>query len=789
MIQPPEPDRGSQRAIGRPELAGTHGLRLAAVVANHQAGVLVEDENRTVVMANRNLVRLFSIPVEAAELVGTNCRDALEQVALLFRDSSGFSRRIDELVAGREPSQPEQLELLDGRVFQREYVPIIDPHGRSHGHIWIYRDESHRRAAERAVRTSEKRKTAMLETALDAIISIDASGHIVDFNPAAEVTFGFKAEEALGKKMADLIMPERYREAHEAGFQRFLQTGDGPILGKRIELDAIRKNGEEFPIECAIHSIDLEDSKIFTAYIRDISVRKESEAKLREAMEKAADSARTKERFLANMSHEMRTPLNAVIGMTTLLQHTSLDAQQKSYLEAVKLSADNLLALINDLLDIAKIESGKLSLNYVPMAPAQIVRDAITALSYHAEQKGLKLKLFVDDTLPGKVIGDPARFNQILTNLLSNAIKFTSTGGVTVTLETLDDSEKTSTIALSVVDTGIGIPEDKQKLIFESFGQVASEAVQNVGGTGLGLAIVSELVEMQGGTVTVDSTEGVGTSFKVVLPFRAYSGPVSTAADDPVLEKHLNLHGRRVLVVEDNEMNRLVVGDLLRLWGAEVDFAHDGLEAVNQVNHIRYDVVLMDMRMPNMDGRDATIRIRKQLGISSAQLPIIALTASTLEDDRDELMEIGMDDFLMKPFDPAVLARTISLFLDDRVDDYPGDSAQSSRPINWDLVDKNTNGNEDLKQRMIETFIRTIREARTKMERALLADDWESVAFAAHKNRSSAAILGASSLAALLERLCKKSALENDPSYARESVAEAVELIGRVVTELEAYNE
>ncbi|MEF8864395.1 MAG: PAS domain S-box protein [Salinibacter sp.] len=435
-------------------------------------------------------------------------------------------------------------------------------------------------------------------------------------------------------------------------------------------------------------------------YGLEITQRKQAEMKLRDAKEQAEASLAAKERFLATMSHEVRTPLNAVLGMAQLLARTDLTEDQRSYLQSIRFSGSTLLTLLDTVLDFAKLEAGEVDLEQVAFDPVRLAHHVRDMLRSKAEESNLDFRIEADPQLPTSVVGDAARVGQILTNLGSNALKFTDDGSVVIHIETstapaaaADDPEASTWITFRVEDTGIGIPPEQQDHIFGHFNQADADTgetrKETREGTGLGLAIVQTLVDQMGGTIDLESTLGEGSVFTVRLPFatdgaestwdgEAISGARPDLADtpspdtpspeaavpaarpqDPPAER---LSGARLLVVEDNETNQVVVRDLLVGWGAEVDVVGDGAAALERLNTATYDLVLMDVQMPRMDGLEATRRLRQDLG---SDVPVIALTASMLRENRQKVFAAGMDAFVSKPFKSERLYQAVAEHLSD----------------------------------------------------------------------------------------------------------------------------
>ena len=393
----------------------------------------------------------------------------------------------------------------------------------------------------------------------------------------------------------------------------------------------------------------------------DITERKRIEKELTKAKEEAVQSNIAKSQFLSMMSHEIRTPLNAVIGISHLLLMCDPKPDQIENINTLKFSSENLLVLINDILDFSKIEAGKIEFEEADFSIIDLINNIRMASNFKASEKGVKIRVMLDNDLAGAVVGDPVRLGQILTNLIGNAVKFTSQGSITIEATQQAEDADTSTILFSVTDTGLGMTQESLSTIFESFTQASSDTTRKFGGTGLGLAITKRLLELQNSQIFVESTLGKGSKFYFTLTFRKSAHKFAEKEPkDIIFQDKVSLKGTRVLLVEDNSINVMVARQFLQLWKIEMDVAINGLMAIEMVSEKDYDVVLMDLQMPEMDGYEATKHIRSMPGKNFGQLPIIALTASAMLDIKDKAFDVGMNDYLSKPFNPNELYQKIA---------------------------------------------------------------------------------------------------------------------------------
>lgn len=516
-----------------------------------------------------------------------------------------------------------------------------------------------------------------------------------------------------------------------------------------------------------------------------------------QARDDALAASRTKSEFLAVMSHEIRTPMNAIIGFTDLLAKTPLTQHQEKYVRRIFVSSKSLLQIINDILDFSKIEAGKLHLEIIDFSIREVFEQLNEVFSNEAKKRNLELKFDVEALVPHRLEGDPLRFSQIVTNLVSNALKFTEQGHVKITARLLDVQDKRSTVEIVCEDTGIGIPESKIKRLFSPFTQADSSTTRRYGGTGLGLSICQSLCRMMGGDITVRSRAGVGSTFSFTVCLNTLEGEIATSLSRiEAPQENVNLSGKKVLLVEDNEINQELVVELLKDSQLSLDIANNGLEALEKVKLQSYDLVFMDIQMPFLDGFEVTRRIRRDIG--KKELPIIAMTANASNEDRENCIQAGMDDFISKPIAPAPLFKVLTTWLNTDVDAAHGEApptpapiARAKEEIPFDRIKalQMMGGKEALLEKMLAMFKDRFSNSVAELQGLLDAADYDTAQRLAHTLKGVSA-----NIAADIVKVCSERVETKLKNYSRSDLSppdlrEDVKLLAEAMNDLLDYLE
>ena len=571
---------------------------------------------------------------------------------------------------------------------------------------------------------------AVVEDGSDIIFIVDFSGKILYHNSSVRETLGYRAKSLIGKSFFDFILPATLEE-----FKSNFLLSQKRAYSEKVEFQFLCKDKTYRFLE--FNAINLKKKKGLQGLIldcRDITQRKNDAEELLK-LQKA------KEQFLTNISHEIRTPINGIAGIAGLLSQNQNSEERETYLNAIRHSAENLKVIINDILDLASIESGKLKFEKIAFNLTDLLPSLISTFTFQAREKNISLQYTLEDSLNRFLVGDPVRLNQILINLIGNAVKFTHTGSIQVKCSVEKEQKNICWVKISVSDTGVGIPGEKLATIFESFSQADESVTRRYGGTGLGLTIARQLVELQKGKIDVKSKEHVGSTFTIVMPY--VIGKATKLSKQNFKPKGASTDvapNLRVLLVEDNDINRLYAKSILETWKCKTDIAENGLIAIEKLKSNFYDVILMDVQMPIMDGYEATKVIRTMTHPLNT-IPVVALTANATTNDIEKCLEAGMNDFVAKPFTPDDLYQ--KLFKKLKIlpnQNIPKEERDKVFDLNY--LRTISDNNQEFIREMVETFINSIPNLLRDMEESLANSEWSKVSRIAHQIKPSLTLMG-----------------------------------------------
>ena len=878
---------------------------LKTLLANLQSGILVEDENRNIQFTNKLFCNFFSIPVAPENLIGMDCSDSAEQSKNLFKDPEHFVLSITNALKNKKIITNERFELVNGTFLERDYIPIFIKEEYK-GHLWKYTDITSRIESQKLLEQSEERNRLIMNSSLNAIITIDKKGLISFWNSRAEQMFGWKNSEVIGQPLHDTIIPNVHKANHVKGMDHYIKTGEGPVLNKNLELPAINRNGTEFPIEISIIPIQQNNELFFCSFIQDISERKKAENQLKIQEEKyrniitnmnlgmlevdndenikfanqsfckisgyeieeligkkpsnlfvfgeniskidnkkelrkkgisdiyqlpiknkrgelrwwtvsggpnfddkgnligsigihlditeqkqleieleaekvkALEASKAKEAFLANMSHEIRTPLNAIIGFLRELEKQNISESQHKYIENSTIASKHLLSIINNILDISKIEAGEMSLENEDFDLHKTIENVFIVLQPKTTQKNLIFKTYYDDSLTKYFKGDSVRIEEILFNLVGNSIKFTSEGSITINCRLLKNESSNQSICISIEDTGIGMESHFITTIFNKFSQEENNKTKKYGGTGLGMSITKQLIDLMGGNISIESEKDKGTKIEIHLTLE--KGNRANIIYDTFDSSKINLENKKILLVEDNEFNRIVAQNSLNSINCITTEAENGKEAIEILENNTFDLILMDIQMPIMDGFETTQYIRNNLKL---KIPIIALTANAFKTEIDKCKEVGMDDYITKPFNEKSLFETIikHLNLADTDDKKINTEVKIYNLTHLIALSKN---NPEFVAKMILIFINQAKDIITKTEEAIEKNDFIEVSKLMHKIKPSIEGVGIDSIYNEIRELEKISLTSTNTEKITELFHSIKFTLIKVIEQLEA---
>ena len=743
------------------------------VLDTNPSAIYVRDADGRFVFSNRAMAQLDGAAHPALQLHDGPHDEAAREAA---RYAAG-----DDLVlaTGQEITSEDRLPLATGelRWFHSVKRPLLRPDGSVHV-LGVSTDISDLKQAQDTLARSEKQYRDLMHYAQALICTYDLAGHLLSVNPALATLLGHPAPDLVGQPMTTYLLAE-----DQAGFGDFLAriNDRGEAQGVLRVLRALPRGSFELR-HLLYHTFVVREpgqQAYIISHSHDITDRVLAERESQRARDEAEASARARENFLANMSHEIRTPMNGVLGMTAQLAKTRLDARQQELLRVISSSGRHLLAVLNDVLDMAKISAGKLELEAATFNLSDSVTEALAPLAAQARDKGLAFHRHVlREAHPQPwVVGDAHRINQVLLNLVSNAIKFTAAGSVSVSSSLVDETVDTLSVRFCVADTGPGIEAGKQALIFESFTQANADTARQHGGTGLGLSISRALVEQMGGQLRLASTPGQGSTFDFVLSFPKAPAPAVAEASDAAYNTG-RLVGARVLLIEDNEINRTVARMMLEPWGVELDEAEDGTVALSLLAENDYDLILTDIQMPGLSGLDVTQRLRQLPEPRRAATPIIALTANAFRADVERYLAAGVNACLTKPYDEATLYQTMEALLPALPPPVPAYNLAPLREM--------AKGREAFVHKIVRSFLTNMPNSLAQLKAAGAAANWPEVGRLAHHIKPNLHTLGICNVAPALEVLVRLHSDEpvataEAPAVLRQALAQLVAGVERAL--------
>jgi len=611
---------------------------------------------------------------------------------------------------------------------------------------------------------------SVVEDGSDIIFIVDYDGNIVYHNNSVKETLDYRTAGLTGKNFFDYLHPDTLSSLQEE-FSRIKKKR----FTEAIEFQFKRKDGTYKYLE--FNAINLKQKEEIEGLIldcRDITQRKLDEDELLRAQ-------KTKEQFLANISHEIRTPINGIAGMAALLNQKPSPEEQQSYLRAIKSAADNLKVIINDILDLASIDSGKLKFEKIGFNLKDLIQSLIETFRVQAAEKGVNLTYTLSRETNQVFIGDPVRLNQILINLISNAIKFTHAGSIRVLISTDKIKDSKHFLRFDISDTGIGIPQDKLQTIFESFSQADASVTRKYGGTGLGLTIVRQLVEMQKGSIKVISKENEGSTFTVTIPYLTGNQElISSNGLHSPQTKSQQLENCFVLLVEDNDINRLYASSILKMWGCRFETAENGVVALEKIRNFDFDVVLMDIQMPVMDGFETTKAIR-QGDSQKKSVPIIALTANATQKDIEKCLAAGMNDCIIKPFTQDDLLKKLTRYADKSHTQKiiaPSVETETDSVIDLSYLERVSDGNNAFIHELMQTFLESMPKSIEEIKAFAQEGDWPHLAKAVHKIKPTITMMGIHSLKEKIILLEQEAKAGNQPAKIDMLVSEVSTQLG-----------
>ncbi len=718
---------------------------LNSLVHNLHSGLLLNDENGKIILINEVFKKIFNFNIPIEEILGEDQRKSANLIKYLFREPEEFIEIIDFCREHNSELTNKELFMNDGRILDCDFIPIYSKN-EFIGQLWQVTDVTESRIASKNLQASEEKYRGIIENMELGLLEVDTEHIILKAYDRFCLMTGYTQKELIGKNAREIFLPDDYSEIMD-------QQDDMREVGEQsiYEVQLKRKNGELIWVLISGAPFYNSDGEIGgTIGIHyNITERKKLEEDLKFSKIETEKAIETEKQFLANMSHEIRNPLNAIIGITNLLYDTKPSQKQLEHLHKIKYSSDILLGLISGILDISKIDSGKLELNEKEVDISEVVNGLIQIAGFNDHEGKISYINNLSSDGAYAVMADPTILNQIFLNLINNATKFTEFGSIEIDGKILNRTEEYSNYEFCIKDSGIGIPQDKLELIFNKFQQADNETKLKYGGTGLGLNIVKQLVNRYGGEIKAESQLGVGTSIYFSLKLK----PRAEKYVESNISRYELKDNGKILVVEDNDMNQYYLSGILNKWKIEHDTAKDGFQALDALEANSYRLILMDIRMPGMNGYETTIKLRALKHNLNSTIPVIALTASALVDEREKALQAGMNYHITKPYTEDDLGKALSMFgVTKEVERRDKSEYVFSDDLDVQYLAECYQNDMDRANIMFDIFDRTIEAEFAKLKSYLDNNDWKGVSGVAHKIKPNFAMVGLTGLFEAMEK-------------------------------------
>ncbi|ATL47827.1 hypothetical protein COR50_11995 [Chitinophaga caeni] len=750
------PENPLQRGANNVPPTGVLSLPILSFLQNSNAGMLVTDEKHRFIWANEIYLDYFSaLPTFLDDFFHQPYNGVIEYMKpyVLFPDA--FEMKMKELRRKKKPYFGWELLFSDGAIREVSYIPIFEKKS-FQGSVWQIVDVTKQKREQMAVRDYANKYSVVLNHLNAAVCETDVDGNITHVHHSFCRLSGYSEEELIGQNITELFVPQESRE-YARNLRKYRVDNNVPLL---YDLEIILKDGtRKWVLASSSNIYDAAGKPVGGVGIHmDITAQKLQQIELEKARHAAEEAQRIQKEFLANMSHEIRTPLNAIIGMIHLLNETALDEDQKEYIKILKHSSGILHDLITDILDISKIEAGKLDVNPREFDLRELVQSMTETFQLKLGQRPIKLTVEFDKQLDSLLVGDDKLLNQILMNLLGNAEKFTKEGEIALSVDLDRRIGNTVWAKFRVCDTGIGIKKDKLELIFQNYKQAEKDIRERYGGTGLGLAIAKQLVELQGGQIYIEEAPVFNTCFTFTLPLADTGKPLMPTSELEQKYARINFGSSKVLVVEDNQMNLKYILSLLEKYKIDYQLATNGPDALYFLNSKQFDLVLMDIRIPGMDGFELAKKIREDESKPNVATPVIATTAAAVPSTITKARVIGITDILTKPYTPDQLLLILNKYLNEdetelimEVPNYSGYEFHPKLDVRYlnSLYESNIGYAVDL----FEIFVMTMEEEMQKLLNTAKNKDLEQLKFQVHKIKPNFSMVGLTWITGKMETL------------------------------------